>query len=228
MTTRKRRATPPGTVPDPPGTVPDSAPTPAPATHRSGPRRPDQRDLIADSKFLAYVLRHNPDALGLQPDGAGWVPTDALLTALAVHGRPLSPDRLDRLVAGLDKQRFEARDGRIRAAQGHSIPVDLGLPPTTPPAALYHGTIDRFLQRILTEGLQPMRRGHVHLSPDPATARTVGARRGRPVVLAVDATGMHAAGHIFHQATNGVWLTGHVPPTHLTVLPRVPPGSGPG
>jgi RNA:NAD 2'-phosphotransferase (TPT1/KptA family) len=103
------------------------------------------RELTADSKFLTHVLRHNPDAIGPRLDDAGWIRIDTLLTALAAHGRPLSPDRLDRLIADLDKQRFETRDGRIRAAQGHSIHVDLDLAPVHPPAVLYHGTVDRFL-----------------------------------------------------------------------------------
>lgn len=177
----------------------------------------DRHGLVADSKFLAYVLRHHPDAVGLRLDEAGWVPIDALLTALAGHGRPLDPTRLDRIVAGTDKQRFEIRDGRIRAAQGHTVPVDLELAPIVPPDVLFHGTVRRFLPGILAEGLQPMGRNHVHLSPDPATARAVGARRGRPVVLTVDAAGLHAAGHTFHRAGNGVWLTAHVPASHLTV-----------
>ena len=77
---------------------------------------------------------------------------------------------------------------------------------------LYHGTVERFLPAIRAEGLRPGQRTHVHLSADVGTARTVGARRGRPVVLRVDAAGMHAAGLVFHRATNGVWLTDRVPP----------------
>ncbi len=173
---------------------------------------------MTDSKFLAYVLRHDPGAIGLRLDGAGWVGVESVLTALAAHGRPLDADRLDRLVAGPDKQRFEIHGGRIRAAQGHSIAVDLGLPPAEPPTVLYHGTVDRLLDRILVEGLRQMGRRHVHLSGEPATARAVGARRGRPVVLTVDAAGLHAGGQLFHRAANGVWLTLHVPASHLTVL----------
>lgn len=213
MTTHQRRLA-------VPGPAPRSGPVPRPDTDRPGPNRPDRRNLAADSRFLAYVLRHDPDTIGLRLDDAGWVSIDTLFTALAAHGRPLGPDRLDRLIAGRDKQRFETRDGRIRAAQGHSIPVDLDLAPLPPPELLYHGTVGRVLHRILAEGLHPMGRNHVHLSPDPATARTVAARRGHPVVLAVDTTGMHADGHTFHQAGNGVWLTAHVPPTYLTVPTR--------
>jgi putative RNA 2'-phosphotransferase len=175
--------------------------------------------VTKNSKFLSYVLRHNPGAIGLHVDDEGWVPVDDLLAALAAHGRPLSPDQLEQLIVGTDKQRFETRDGRIRAAQGHSIHVDLGLTPVAPPDLLFHGTVERFLPRIKDEGLLPMSRNVVHLSTDPATARTVGARRGLPIVLKVEASAMYRAGHLFFRAANGVWLTGNVPPRYLTAPP---------
>jgi putative RNA 2'-phosphotransferase len=178
-------------------------------------------DPTADSRFLAYLLRHNPAAVGVTLDGSGWVGVDALLAAMARHGRPLSRDALDALVAGGDKRRFELSDGRIRAAQGHSIPVDLGLEPQAPPPVLYHGTVERFLPGILAHGLRPGRRTHVHLSADVESAVTVGTRRGDPIVLLVDAAGMHRDGHAFFRAANGVWLTVHVPPQWM-----VPPGMG--
>jgi putative RNA 2'-phosphotransferase len=137
--------------------------------------------VTKNSKFLSSVLRHNPSAIGLHVDDEGWVPVDDLLAALAAHGRPLSPDQLEQLIVGTDKQRFETHDGRIRAAQGHSIHVDLGLTPVVPPDLLFHGTVERFLPRIEVEGLLPMSRNVVHLSADPATARTVGARDERGV-----------------------------------------------
>lgn len=177
-------------------------------------------DLVRDSKFLSYVLRHRPDRIGITLDDAGWVPVDTLLAALAVHGRPLDRARVDRIVAGTDKKRLELRGGRIRAAQGHSVPVDLQLEPLTPPEVLFHGTVERFLAQILVQGLRPQGRTHVHLSADVGTARTVGARRGRPVVLIIAAGRMHAAGHAFVRAANGVWLTEEVPAQYLTRSPE--------
>jgi putative RNA 2'-phosphotransferase len=172
-------------------------------------------DDVALSKFLAYVLRHDPAAAGIELDDAGWVPVDELLAGLAGAGRPIDRARLDAVVAGNDKRRYQLVDGRIRAAQGHSRPVDLGLTPARPPDVLYHGTVERFLPSITAEGLRPGRRTHVHLSADIITARAVGARRGRPVVLRVDAAGMHSAGMAFYLASNGVWLTARVPPERL-------------
>jgi putative RNA 2'-phosphotransferase len=169
-------------------------------------------ELIRVSRLLSYVLRHNPSAIGIRLDAAGWVDVDELLAALAAHGRPISVETLHAVVAGTDKKRLELRDGRVRAAQGHSVPVDLGLDPSTPPDLLYHGTVARFLPGIRAHGLRPVLRLHVHLSVDEPTAAVVGARRGTPVILRIDAGGMHAAGYTFFRAANGVWLTATVPP----------------
>lgn len=169
-------------------------------------------ELTAASRLLSYVLRHNPSAIGIQLDPGGWVDVETLLAALAASGKPIGMDTLQAVIDGTDKKRLELRDGRVRAAQGHSVPVDLGLDPSTPPEVLYHGTVARFLRGIRADGLRPGRRQHVHLSVDEPTAATVGARRGTPVILRVDAAGMHRAGHTFFRAANGVWLTTAVPP----------------
>ena len=103
----------------------------------------------------------------------------------------------------------------LRLHEPAVVTLDLGLPPAEPPAYLYHGTVGHALDAIRADGLRPMNRHHVHLSPDRETAVRVGARRGTPVVLAVDAGTMHRAGHLFHVSANGVWLTDSVPPEFL-------------
>lgn len=170
------------------------------------------------SKRLSLHLRHAPDAIGITLDANGWVGVDELLTALDAHGLTVTRAQLDEVVAGSDKQRFafDATGTRIRANQGHSVPVDLDLPVATPPDVLWHGTVERFLPSIEREGLRPMRRHHVHLSATPQTATAVGERRGPPVLLRVDAAAMAADGHEFRVSVNGVWLTAGVPPEYLT------------
>ncbi|MFD8740948.1 RNA 2'-phosphotransferase, partial [Streptomyces sp. NPDC059618] len=148
-------------------------------------------------------------------DEAGWVEIDDLIAAATAHGFRFTRDELDHVVAANDKKRFAVDGNRIRASQGHSVEVDLGLPPATPPPYLYHGTVGRSLEAIRAEGLRPMNRHDVHLSADRETANRVGARRGRPVVLAVDAAAMHREGHVFHVSANGVWLTKAVPVRYL-------------
>jgi putative RNA 2'-phosphotransferase len=176
--------------------------------------------MIRISRYLSFVLRHRPDAAGLNLDPEGWVEVDALLAGCTRHGLVFTREELDEVVRTDDKQRYAfADDGRrLRASQGHSVPVELGLATVTPPLTLYHGTVERSVAAILREGLLPRGRQHVHLSGDIATARRVGKRRGAPVVLSVAAERMHAAGHEFLRAANGVWLTGHVPPAYLAPL----------
>jgi putative RNA 2'-phosphotransferase len=171
------------------------------------------------STWLSWALRHDPQAAGIVLDEAGWTAVPALLAAAAAAGHALDRDRLAALVAASDKQRFAlSPDGlRIRANQGHSVPVALGLAAQAPPAVLFHGTAERFLGAIRRAGLERRARHHVHLSTEPATADAVGGRHGRPVVLRVDAARMHADGHVFRCSANGVWLVDAVPPQYLEV-----------
>jgi putative RNA 2'-phosphotransferase len=180
----------------------------------------DPRRLVKVSKFLSKHLRHEPDALGLTLEPGGWVTIDDLLAACANHHSPLTRDELVEVVNRNDKQRFsfDPSHTRIRANQGHSTPVDLQLEPLSPPEVLYHGTAESFVAIILDEGLSRMSRHHVHLSVSVPTAEKVGARRGKPVVLIVDAAAMSRAGHQFYCSANGVWLTEEVPPQYLRPL----------
>jgi putative RNA 2'-phosphotransferase len=177
----------------------------------------DERRMVKISKYLSKHLRHQPERIGLTLDPGGWVDVGALLDAAAAHHFPITRDELDHVVAVNDKKRYEFDEpgGRIRASQGHSVPVDLELPVTPPPAVLYHGTVARSLSTIRREGLKPMDRHAVHLSFDRETATKVGARRGKPIILSIDAAGMAAAGHEFRVSANGVWLVDAVPPEFL-------------
>ena len=179
-----------------------------------------RKELVRTSRFLSLVLRHDPAVVGIELDPSGWVDVEVLLRALARHRSPITRELLDEIVATNDKRRFEmSADARmIRAAQGHSLRVDLGLPPRTPPELLFHGTAERFLEAILREGLLPGLRDHVHLSLDLHAAKQVGARHGRPVVLDVRAGAMASAGHAFYLSGNGVWLTHTVPPSFLSIV----------
>lgn len=180
------------------------------------------------SKFLALVLRHDPARIGITLDGAGWTDVAALLAAASAHGVPITRDELAHVVAMSDKQRFAlSQDGtRIRANQGHSVEVDLQLAAAAPPATLYHGTIGESLDGIRARGLVRGARHHVHLSADVETATKVGSRRGRPVVLAIRASDMASAGHVFYRSQNGVWLTDAVPVAYID-FPRPAAGHWP-
>ncbi|MEW1699979.1 RNA 2'-phosphotransferase [Streptomyces sp. NPDC091278] len=177
----------------------------------------DELRRVKVSKYLSKHLRHQPERIGIVLDAHGWTEIDALLRATERHRFPVSREELDLVVAADDKKRYAVEGTRIRANQGHTVAVDLELPPSEPPVHLHHGTVADRLPSIRDEGLRPMARHHVHLSPDRETATRVGARRGRPVVLSVDAGAMHRAGHVFHVSANGVWLTDAVPPEFLRI-----------
>ncbi|MBD1925695.1 RNA 2'-phosphotransferase [Trichocoleus sp. FACHB-90] len=169
------------------------------------------------SKYLSYILRHNPGEIGLELALGGWISVDELLTACKKHRFPITRAELDEVVAQNDKKRFsyDSTGTLIRANQGHSVEINLQLEPAVPPDVLYHGTGHKSVESIMQNGLRKMSRHHVHLSLDIATAEAVGKRHGRPVVFAVDAAAMHKAGHEFYCSENGVWLVDSVSPEYL-------------
>jgi len=161
------------------------------------------------SKFLSFVLRHNPQSIGLALDRQGWANIDELIAKS--QKLSLSREILEKIVSQNDKQRFAIKDNKIRANQGHSIEVDLALEAVQPPDILYHGTATRFLDSIMQMGLSKQKRQHVHLSKDLDTAKMVGKRHGKLVILEVDTKQMYAEGFDFFLSDNGVWLTDAVP-----------------
>ena len=173
--------------------------------------------LVSISKFLSLVLRHKPEEIGLALDESGWAALAELVRLSNQHGTQLTRELVEEVVAKNDKQRFMISPDRtkIRANQGHSIEVELGLAAAQPPELLFHGTIERFLDSIRTQGLHRGNRRHVHLSADEHTARGVATRRGRLVILTVAARMMSESGHMFYLSQNGVWLTEHVPPEFI-------------
>lgn len=183
-------------------------------------------ETIYHSKFLSFVLRHEPDKAGITLDREGWADVRQLLEGCRKANHAMNLDGLKEVVETNDKKRFEFNaDGtKIRASQGHSVKVDLGYEPKTPPDVLYHGTVTVFLNSILSRGLDKQGRQHVHLSADKETAQNVGSRREKDGVsveiLEINAKQMHADGFKFYQSTNGVWLVDAVPPKYFITSDR--------
>ncbi len=168
------------------------------------------------SKFISYILRHNPGQIGVVLEKGGWANTNDLIENI----EGLDLDILKEIVSEDKKSRYSFKDGfdKIRANQGHSIDVDLGLEPITPPDVLYHGTSTKTLEPIMESGVMKMSRHHVHLSKDIETAEAVGSRHGRLVLLSVDSKKMYEDGIEFYLSDNGVWLTDYIDFKYCTVL----------
>lgn len=168
---------------------------------------------------MSLVLRHKPETIGLQLDTNGWADVQELLQKINESGTTTDLETIIEVVETNDKKRFAFNEDRtkIRASQGHSIEVELDLKATEPPTVLYHGTAERFIENILELGLLKQQRQHVHLSSDAATAKAVGSRHGRPVILTINAQAMAADGYLFFLSENKVWLVDSVPVKYITV-----------
>jgi putative RNA 2'-phosphotransferase len=172
-----------------------------------------EKDITSVSKFLSLVLRHQPQLIGIELDEQGWINVDELLKQANAHGKELTMELLNDVVETNSKKRFAFDEGRqkIRASQGHSVEVELGYQPQTPPEILYHGTGEKSVSSIENGGLEKRSRQHVHLSRDMETAVQVGSRHGKPVVFNVLAGEMYKNGYKFYLSENKVWLTDSVP-----------------
>lgn len=162
------------------------------------------KENIEISKFLSLVLRHKPEELGIILDEAGWTDVATLLHKLQERGMDVSEEYVHHIVETNSKKRFAFNDtkDKIRASQGHSVEVELGLQAVTPPDILYHGTAENNVPSILEKGLEKRSRNHVHLSTDVETAIKVGQRPGKPIVLTILAEKMVKSGCNFYLSEN--------------------------
>lgn len=177
------------------------------------------------SKFLSLLLRHNPQILNLNINQQGWVLVDEIITnAKSIKGYDISREEIEDVVKTSDKQRFSLSKDKIeiRANQGHSIDVNLGLEAQSEvPDILYHGTADKNLPSIMKKGVLSMDRQHVHLSSDIETAVKVGQRHGKVVILSIDIKAMKSTNQYeFFVSDNGVWLTKWVPPAFISIVEK--------
>ena len=169
------------------------------------------------SKFMSLVLRHKPEEIGLQLDENGWAKVDELIARMNDQGMNVDHHIINTVVETNDKKRFAFNVDKtmIRANQGHSIDIELNLPEAIPPEILYHGTTDKYLENIFKEGLVRKSRQHVHLSITIDTAKAVGTRHGKPVILIIRSKEMHDAGYKFYLSENKVWLTDAIPVEYI-------------
>ena len=172
------------------------------------------------SKEISYALRHAPWEYELELDSEGFVPTSQLLEAInenGKHGRVITVNDIEYIIANSDKTRFEIQGDRVRALYGHTIPMHISKESIVPPAILYHGTTNKAAKIILKDGLKPMKRQYVHLSVDTDTAVQVGKRRDSdPVILKIDAAKAHSDGVVFYKGNDKVVLADFIAPKYIS------------
>ncbi|MBI3087346.1 MAG: RNA 2'-phosphotransferase [Candidatus Omnitrophica bacterium] len=174
------------------------------------------------SRWLAYVLRHNPDRYGLVLDRHGFTDLEPFLLIAVRRSPELTEERLRELIAGPLSQRFELAGNRLRARYGHSVPVEPAGEPVIPPDFLYHGTEPGRADAILREGLKPVERRMLHLSDTLEEALAVARRKtDQPRIVRVLAKEAHARGISFYHEGR-VYLTAQIPPELLTLEARAP------
>ena len=162
------------------------------------------------SRAISHALRHEPWLYELELDDEGWTSVDALVCALRCANpewTAISRTDIEQVIVRSDKKRHELAGDRIRALYGHSVPGRLRKEPAIPPPALFHGTSRPAAEQILREGLKPMTRQYVHLSPDKNTAEQVGRRKtANPMILKIHAFRAHTDGVAFYVGNDNVWL----------------------
>lgn len=177
-------------------------------------------DLKRTSVFISLILRHQPEVIGISLDRHGWANVQEMIDGINKTGKySIDMPTLEEIVRTDNKQRYSFNEDKtkIRANQGHSINVDVELKENVPPEILYHGTGEKYVDSINTEGLKPKSRLYVHLSKDIDTAIKVGSRHGKPVVYKISAGEMHRQGYQFYLSENGVWLTKIVPADFIKI-----------
>jgi len=173
-----------------------------------------EQDLkVKVSKYMSYLLRHNPE--NLKMDRHGFVSLKELLekTRERFH---IGDKSIINIAERSERKRFEIVQGKIRALYGHTIPVELGLREDKIVKVLYHGTTSDAASEILKTGLKAMKRRQAHLSPTVDVAIRIGLRRTKdPVVLQIDAEAARKNGARIFKATDTVYLCSYVPSEHI-------------
>ncbi|MEF8835562.1 MAG: RNA 2'-phosphotransferase [Candidatus Thermoplasmatota archaeon] len=170
-------------------------------------------------KTTAGVLRHFPDKYGLEMDERGWISLEHFVKVLRNRQKSfhwLRRYHVKALAATDKKNRYEYKDGKIRATYGHSIEVDLDLPTEDIPDTLYAPTTEKESELLLESGLRPSDRTYVHLSGTYESAVEAGAvRTENPVILEVDAKGAIEDGNEIMKAGKEVFIAEEIKAEYL-------------
>lgn len=168
-------------------------------------------DKVHISKTMCSFLRHNPEEVG-GIDNEGFTSLDNVVEALDKERKEynVNEETVRDIVEEDDKDRYEVRDGKIRATHGHSEHVDVEIGSgdnIEVPDVLYHGTPEENAEKIMRDGLKPMSRKTVHLTEDKEGALSTGKRHSDDVVLlVVDAKRLQEEGYRLRDAKGGIYV----------------------
>ncbi len=182
----------------------------------------NQKQLNKISQFLCFVLRHKPEAIGIEIDTNGFTCVKTLIEKASMSPKTtITMDELHKIVDTDDKNRYllvndENGNLMIRTNQGHSLKhVCIEFTRFYPEKDMYHGTARRNHQSIMANGLEPRGRNFVHLTDNIETATSVGKRYDvEPIILVISKD----APLEFFITTNNVIQVGHVPPEYIKTL----------
>ena len=172
------------------------------------------------SKYLSLLLRHKPETIGLSVNEYGYADISELIDKASQHSIKIESSELLKVVDTNNKKRFliSKNGNSIKATQGHSFKVKLEIDSKEPPEFLYHGTLKSLSDKIFKEGIERMKRSHVHLNSDYLKSYVTGSRTSKePVVFEIRAKEMHQNGGVFYLTENNVWLTEHVPNQYIRI-----------
>jgi putative RNA 2'-phosphotransferase len=168
------------------------------------------------SRYMSYLLRHNPE--NLEMDKHGFVSLDRLVEKVKERFQ-VDKGFILKIVEESDRRRFEIIEDKIRALYGHSIDIELKLEEDKLVRVLYHGTTPNAASEILRKGLKSMKRKWVHLSPTVKIAEEVALRRTqKPVILQIKAEAARKNGVKFYKASDKVYLCSNLPPKYIQLV----------
>ncbi|MFX1313995.1 MAG: RNA 2'-phosphotransferase [Promethearchaeota archaeon] len=173
------------------------------------------------SKFLSYILRHNPEKFGIFLDSEGFTDLNSILVVLNERYKnpEITKETIEELIRQLDKKRFEIVKDKIRAYYGHSVDEKIIMKEANSlPPKLYHGTNLRAYEKIKYDGLKKIGRQYMHLTENIKTAISVGKRRTRnPIILVVDTSIAQKEGINFFKSGD-IYLVDFIPPKYISKL----------
>lgn len=169
------------------------------------------------SRFLTYLLRHQPKEYPLVFDRRGFVDWGDIIELVQDRFYDATEEQIEAVVLGAEKKRFELEEGKVRATYGHSFPVDLGREAAQPPERLYYGAARDLAQSTLKNGLMPRDRQYVHLSVTAAEAESVARRHDpTPAIIVVDVRSAQGEGIRFYES-GPLFLAESIPAKFLSL-----------